>query len=95
VFLSLQYLQCENYDHLYGLVVRVPVYRSRGPGSVPGAIRFSEKQWDRNGVHSLSSVQLRSYLGEIVAAPVQKSSNTAVGIRWADHATPSIRKSWY
>jgi hypothetical protein len=30
-------------DRLYGLVVRVPGYRSRGPGSIPGAIRFSEK----------------------------------------------------
>jgi hypothetical protein len=30
-------------DHLCGLVVRVLGYRSRGPGSVPGATRFSEK----------------------------------------------------
>jgi hypothetical protein len=26
-----------------GLVVRVPGYRSRGPGSIPGTTRFSEK----------------------------------------------------
>jgi hypothetical protein len=26
-----------------GLVVRVPGYRSRGPDSIPGAARFSEK----------------------------------------------------
>jgi hypothetical protein len=25
------------------LAVRVPGYRSRGPGSIPGATRFSEK----------------------------------------------------
>jgi hypothetical protein len=37
---------------LVGLVVRVPGYRSRGPGSIPGATRFSEKQW--NWVHSAS-----------------------------------------
>jgi hypothetical protein len=30
-------------DRLCGLVVRVPGYRSRGPGSIPGAIRFCEK----------------------------------------------------
>jgi hypothetical protein len=30
-------------DHLCGLLVRVPGYRSRGPGSIPGATRFSEK----------------------------------------------------
>jgi hypothetical protein len=30
-------------DRLCSLVVRVPGYRSRGPGSIPGATRFSEK----------------------------------------------------
>jgi hypothetical protein len=30
-------------DRLCGLVVRVPGYRSRGPDSIPGATRFSEK----------------------------------------------------
>jgi hypothetical protein len=36
---------CISYveDRLYGLVVRVPDYRSRGPGSIPSAARFSEK----------------------------------------------------
>jgi hypothetical protein len=29
-----------------------------------------------------------------VAAPVQKTEITAVGIRHADHVAPSIRKSW-
>jgi hypothetical protein len=29
-------------DILYGLVVRVPGYGSRGLGSIPGATRFSE-----------------------------------------------------
>jgi hypothetical protein len=44
------------------LVVRVPGYRSRSPGSIPCATRFSEKQWIWNGVHSASWVQMRSYL---------------------------------
>jgi hypothetical protein len=30
-------------DRLCDLVVRVPGYRSRGPGSIPDATRFSEK----------------------------------------------------
>jgi hypothetical protein len=47
-------------DRLCGLVVRVPGYRFRGPGSIPGATRFPEKQWVWNGVHSASWVQLRS-----------------------------------
>jgi hypothetical protein len=29
-----------------------------------------------------------------VAAPVEKTENTAVGIRHADHVAPSIHKSW-
>jgi hypothetical protein len=32
-----------NYAGLYGVVVRVLGYRSRGPGSIPGTTRFSEK----------------------------------------------------
>jgi hypothetical protein len=31
-------------DRLCGLVVRVPDYRSRGPGSIPGDARFSDKE---------------------------------------------------
>jgi hypothetical protein len=30
-------------DHLYDLVVKVPGYRSRSPGSISGATRFSDK----------------------------------------------------
>jgi hypothetical protein len=30
-------------DPLCGLIVRVPGYRFRGPGSIPGTVRFSEK----------------------------------------------------
>jgi hypothetical protein len=33
----------EQTDRLCGLVARVPGYRSKGPGSTPGATRFSEK----------------------------------------------------
>jgi hypothetical protein len=32
-----------SFDCLCGLVVRVPRYRSRGPGSIPVATGFSEK----------------------------------------------------
>jgi hypothetical protein len=32
-------------DRLCGLVVRVPGYKSWGPGSIPDATRFSEKHW--------------------------------------------------
>jgi hypothetical protein len=58
------------YTELCGLVDRVPGYRSRCPGSIPGATRLSEKYWVWNGVHSASRVLLRSYLEEKVTAPV-------------------------
>jgi hypothetical protein len=57
-------------DHLCGLVVRVLGYRSRGPGSIPNATRFSEKKWVWNGAQSPTRVHLRSYLDEKIAALV-------------------------
>jgi hypothetical protein len=41
-------------DRLCGLVVRVPGYRSRSPGSILGATRFSEMYWVWNRVYSAS-----------------------------------------
>jgi hypothetical protein len=41
-------------DRLCGLVIRASGYRSRGPGSILGATRYSEKQWFWNEVHSAS-----------------------------------------
>jgi hypothetical protein len=37
------YVMQKKVDRLCGLVVRVPGYRSRDPGSIPGATRLSEK----------------------------------------------------
>jgi hypothetical protein len=57
-------------DRLCGLVVRVLVYRSGGPVSIPGTTRFSGKKKTLLGLErgplSLVSttVQLRSYLIE-------------------------------
>jgi hypothetical protein len=51
-------------DRLWSLVVRVPGYRRRGPGSIPGATRFPEKHWVKNGVHSALRAQLSSNLEE-------------------------------
>jgi hypothetical protein len=64
------YPEVAEVDRLCGPVIRVPGYRSRGPRSIPGATRFSEKLWVWSGVHSASWVQLRSYLEEKVTAPV-------------------------
>jgi hypothetical protein len=65
-FISMQYI----VDRFCDLVVRVPGYRSRGPGSILGVTTFSEKYWVWNGVHLASWVQLMSYLEETVAVPV-------------------------
>jgi hypothetical protein len=37
------YVMQKKVDRLCGLVVRVPGYRSRVSGSIPGATRFPEK----------------------------------------------------
>jgi hypothetical protein len=37
------YVMQKKVDRICGLVVTVPGYRSRGPGSISGATRFSEK----------------------------------------------------
>jgi hypothetical protein len=70
------------------LVVRVPGYRSRGLGSIPGATRFSEKWWVWNGVHSASWLQSRSYLKEKVAAPSLK-------IRDYSHRESTVLTTWH
>jgi hypothetical protein len=44
--------------------LRVPSYRSRGPGSILGTPRYYEEQWVWNVAHSASWVQLTSYLEE-------------------------------
>jgi hypothetical protein len=75
-----------------GSVARIPGYKSRGPNSIPGATRFSEKWCVWNGVHWASSVQLRRNLEENVAAPVYKSEVTAVRVCHAGHMAPSFRK---
>jgi O6-methylguanine-DNA--protein-cysteine methyltransferase len=40
------------------------------PGSIPGTARLSEQHWVWNEVESVSRGQLRSYMEEIIAAPV-------------------------
>jgi hypothetical protein len=82
----------QNLDRLYGLVVRVPGY---SPG-------FDSRRyqifWEVVGLERgpLSLVRIIEELLEWkVAAPVKKTELTAVGIRCADHGTPSIRKSWH
>jgi hypothetical protein len=80
----------DDIDRLCGLVVRVLGYRSGGPGSIPGTTKKKVVGLER-GPLSLGSTteELRD---RKVAASVQKTENTAAGIR---HAAPFIRKSWH
>jgi hypothetical protein len=75
-------------DRLCGVVVTVPGYRSWGPGF---DCRRYQIFWEVVGLERgpLSLVRIIERLRS------RKPWLTAVGIRWADHATPSIRKSWH
>jgi hypothetical protein len=60
-------------DRLCDLVVRVPGYRSRGPGFDSRALQEEKKVvgLERGPLSLVSTTEkLRSYLEEIVAAPV-------------------------
>jgi hypothetical protein len=80
-------------DRLCGLVVRVTGYRFGGPGSIPWHYQKKQVVGLERGPLSLVSTT-EELLDRKVAAPVKKTENTAVGIRYADHVAPSIRKSW-
>jgi hypothetical protein len=79
-------------DRLCGLVVRVIGYRSGGPGSIPATTRKKLVGLERGPLGLVRTTE--ELLDRKVAAPVQITENTAVGIRHADHVAPSIRKSW-
>jgi hypothetical protein len=79
-------------DRLCGLVVRVSDYRSGGPGFDSRALQEKQSSGVWDGGHSASWVQLRSYFKVIVAAPVWKAEDTAVGTRHADLVASSVRK---
>jgi hypothetical protein len=83
-------------SRLCGLVVRVPGYRSRGPEFDS---RLYQIIWEAVGLERgpLSLVSITEELLEWKSnGPVSRKPRlTSVGIRCADHATPSIRKSWH
>jgi hypothetical protein len=82
-----------SFDRLCGLVVRVLGYRSGDPSSISDTTRNKKVVGLERGPLSLVSTT-EELLNRKVAAPVQKTENTAVGIRHADHVAPFIHKSW-
>jgi hypothetical protein len=83
-------------DRLCGLVVRVPGYRSKDPefDSRPYQIVWEVVGLKRSP-RSLVRIteELREWKNSGFGS--RKSTLTAMGIRCADHATHSIRKSWH
>jgi hypothetical protein len=80
-------------DHLCGLVVRVPGYRSRGPGSRRCQI-FLEVVGLEQGPLSLVST-IEELLVRKTSGSGLENDNTAVGFRYADHVVTSISKRWH
>jgi hypothetical protein len=99
--IRVQIMQCTfrtklQLEHLCGLVFGVPGYRYRDP-------RFDSRHyqifWEVVSLEQdpLSLVRITEELPEWKrnSSGTRKSRLRAVGIRWADHAIPSIRKSWH
>jgi hypothetical protein len=105
VFSTLLPLQCFEgntfsfwMNNVYFSVTASVVYRSEFLATNPEVlVRFlSLPDFLRSsGSGRASRVQLRSYFEEVVEVSVWKTESTALGIRRADHTTPSIRKSWH
>jgi hypothetical protein len=73
-------------------VVTVLDYICRGPGFDSRALQKKVVGLERGALSLLSTTE--ELLDRKVAAPVYKTENTALGIRYAYHVAPSIRKSW-
>jgi hypothetical protein len=81
-------------DRLCGLVVRGLDYRSSSRfDSGHYEIFWEVVSLERDSLSLVSTTE--ELLERKVAVTVQKTKNTAVGIRHADHVAPSIRKSWH
>jgi hypothetical protein len=76
-------------------MVRVPGYRSRGPGFDSQRYQiFWEVVGLERGLLSLVSI-IEELLEWKSSGSGQENRINGRGIRSADHATPSIRKSWH
>jgi hypothetical protein len=83
-------------DRLCGLVVIFSSYRSRVPGFDSRLYQMPLEivGLERGGPLSLVST-IEELLGKNGSGSGLENENMALGILRADHATPSIRKSWH
>jgi hypothetical protein len=80
------------YIYIYCYIHKI-LATSRLPPALPDYLRSSA-----SGTGLLSLVSTTEELlgrNTILAAPVKKVENTAVGIYHADHVAHSIRRSWH
>jgi hypothetical protein len=95
-FLSFLLFQYVVYDRLCGLVIRVPGYKSRGSGfDSQGYKIFWEVVGLERGPLNLERITEELLEWKSSGSGSRKPRLTAVGIRCADNATFSIRKSWH
>jgi hypothetical protein len=81
---------------LCGLLIRAPGYRSIDPGFYfRGYQIFWEVVYLERGPLSLVSITEALLEWKSSGSRSIKSNLTTVGIRCADHETPSIRKGWH
>jgi hypothetical protein len=84
------------WDRLYGLVVRVPDSRSRGPGFDSQRYQiFCEVVGLERGPLSVVNIIEELLEWKSSGSGSRKPRLRAMRIRCTDHATPSIRKSWH
>jgi hypothetical protein len=84
------------YDRLCGLVIRVSGYRYRGPVFDPWryqifCVVLGLERGPLSLVRSIEELLEQNSSG----SRSRKQRLTAMGIRCADHVTPSTRKSWH
>jgi hypothetical protein len=76
-------------DRLCDLVVRVPGYRSGGPG-------FASRRYKKNLVGlKRGPLSLMSTAEELLRRKSSRSGLESRRIHYADHVAPSIRKNWH
>jgi hypothetical protein len=83
-------------DRLCGLVVRIPGYRSRGLGFDS---RHYQIFWEvvglERGPPSLVRITEELLEWKSSGSGSRKPRLTVMAVRYTDHATPSIPKSWH
>jgi hypothetical protein len=88
------YSPCTINTGLFGLVVRVSGYRSRGPGSIPRPTTFLTISGSGMGPTHPGDY-IKGLLERRITDSGLENRELSRMIRHADHVAPSISKSWH